>query len=138
MSLFDTINEHIKDAMKAREKERLDALRYMKAMLIENKTSKAPKDEQEVVIGHHKKLSDSLSTYPADSEMAEKIKVEISHVANYMPKPLTEEEVKGLIKGIIAANAGANMGVVMKELSPQIKGKFDGKRATDLIKEMLS
>ena len=62
--MFELITDDIKKAMLAREKERLDALRYFKSMLIENKTSKTPIGEMDVLIKHVKKLKDSLENFP--------------------------------------------------------------------------
>ena len=67
-NLFDTISEDLKSAMKQRQKVRLDALRYVKKLLIENKTSKKPRPEIDVMIAYNKQLSDSLEAYPKDSD----------------------------------------------------------------------
>lgn len=131
--MFDKINADIKEAMKAREKERLDALRYLKAMLMENKVSKSPKPELDVIISHVKKLEDSIGVYPEGSPQQEKIRLEITFLKPYMPEALDEEGVKTLISEIISGLDNPNMGMVMKELSPQIKGKFDGKKASQMV-----
>ena len=131
--MFDRINEDIKTAMKAREKDRLEALRYLKAMLLENKVSKAPKPELDVIIAHVKKLADSISVYPEGSPQQEKIRIEITFLKPYMPEALDEEGVANLIKEIISGMDNPNMGMVMKELSPQIKGRFDGKKASQMV-----
>lgn len=133
--MIDTLNSDIKDAMKAKEKEKLQALRYMKSMLMENATSKKPTEEMDVIVKHHKKLKESLENYPADHPMAIQTKAELIVVESYLPKQLTQDEVVAIIKDIIAKNEGANMGLVMKELQPQIKGRFDGKLASQLVKE---
>lgn len=135
--LLETISEDIKTAMKNKEKQKLDALRMLKARLIENKTAEKPIPELDAVISHAKKLKDSLELYPQGSEHATKIIEEISFLEPYMPKALSEEEVKNIILQIKAANAGANLGMVMKELTPQIKGRFDGKRASELVKSLV-
>ena len=136
--MIDQLNEDIKSAMKASEKDKLAALRYLKSMLIENKTSKAPIAEVDVAIKHVKKLKDSLDSYPAENPMVEKIKAEIQFLEPYLPSQLSEADVVSLIKKIVSSLAAPNMGLVMKELTPQIKGRFDGKRANDLVKENLS
>ncbi len=136
--MIDQLNEDIKSAMKASEKDKLAALRYLKSMLIENRTSKAPIAEVDVAIKHVKKLKDSLESYPADNPMVEKIKVEIQFLEPYLPSQLSEADVVSIIKKIISTLDAPNMGLVMKELTPQIKGRFDGKRANDLVKENLS
>lgn len=136
--MFDQITEDIKKAMFAKDKERLDALRYFKSMLIENKTSqKGPIAEMDVLIKHVKKLRDSLESFPPENEIRKKTEREITVLSEYMPKQLDEETVKGYIKDIIAGTPGINAGLVMKELSPKIKGQFDSKIANELVKAAL-
>ena len=137
--MFDLITEDIKKAMYAKDKERLDALRYFKSMLIENKTSsKAASPEMDVLIKHVKKLKDSLENFPAENEIRKKTEREIIILSDYMPKQLDEAIVKGYINDIIATNPGVNAGLVMKELSPKIKGQFDSKIANELVKVALA
>jgi len=137
--MFDQITEDIKKAMFAKDKERLDALRYLKSMLIENKTSKtAPIAEMDVLIKHVKKLKDSLESFPPENEVRKKTEREIIILSEYMPKQLTEDVVVGLIKEIIANTPNINAGLVMKELSPKIKGQFDSKIANELVKAALA
>jgi uncharacterized protein YqeY len=137
--MFDQITEDIKKAMFAKDKERLDALRYLKSMLIENKTSKtAPIAEMDVLIKHVKKLKDSLESFPPENEVRKKTEREIIILSEYMPKQLTEEVVVQFIKEIIANTPNINAGLVMKELSPKIKGQFDSKIANELVKAALA
>ena len=136
--LKDRVSKEIIAAMKAKDKTRLNVLRYIKKLFIENETSKKPVSNlMDIIISHAKKTKDSLEMYP-EGPQREEIEKELEIMAEYLPKPLTEDDVIALIKDIKAANAGANMGVLMKELSPQIKGRFDGKRATELVKASLN
>jgi uncharacterized protein YqeY len=135
--MFELITEDIKKAMFAKDKNKLDALRYFKAMLIENKTSKAPIAEMDVLIKHVKKLKDSLENFPDGNEIRLKTEKEIEVLSFYMPKQLDEQAVKNFIAEIMATNPGINAGLVMKELSPKIKGQFDSKLANELVKSML-
>lgn len=135
--MFDQITDDIKKAMIAKDKDRLDALRYFKAMLIENKTAKAPIAEMDVLIKHVKKLKDSLENFPEGNEIRAKTEKEIAVLGDYMPKQLDEATVKGYIQEIIAKNPGVNAGLVMKDLSPKIKGQFDSKLANELVKAAL-
>lgn len=135
--MLDQLNTDIKQAMKERDKERLQALRYMKSMLMENNTSKKPIPEMEVIIKHHKKLKDSLEMYPDGHPMKDQAALEIGIIETYLPKQLSEEEVSKLIDQIVGELDNPNMGAVMKELSPKIKGKFDGKKASQLVNQKL-
>ncbi len=137
MGLFEQVNADIKDAMKSKDKERLEVLRYLKSMLMENKTSKNPVGEQDVLIRHSKKMKDAIDTYPAGSELQTKAIKEVAILATYLPKGLEEDEVITIINDIITSQGTPNMGSIMRELTPQIKGRFDGKRANDLVKAAL-
>lgn len=136
--LFEQINEDIKQAMLKKEKEKLDALRGLKALFIENKTSKSPIAEMDVLINCVKKLKGSLESFPDGHEIKLKTEREIEILSHYMPKQLTSDEVKNIISEIIKNTPGANQGIVMKELTPKIKGQFDGKAASELVKSLLS
>jgi uncharacterized protein len=135
--LITKIGSEIKDAMRAKEKAKLSALRYMKSMLLENKTAKKPIAELDVIVKHSKKLKDSVEVYPEGSEQRTNILQEIEYVAAYLPAQLNSENVESLIKEIIGGNESPNFGMVMKELSPKIKGQFDGKMATELVKKII-
>lgn len=136
--IFDQITEDIKKAMFAKEKDKLDALRGLKAMMIENKTSKNPIGEMDVLINCVKKLKGSLDSFPEGHEIRTKTEKEIEILSVYMPAELSEEVVVAMIKQIIAKAPGCNQGLVMKELTPQIKGQFDGKKASELVKQYLN
>ena len=135
--MMDQISQLMKEAMKAKQKERLNALRYIKSLLTENKTSTKPIAEQDVVIKHYKKLNDSLELYKSDADKTNAIKAEMEVVAEFMPKQMEESEVVDLINEIKGKLDSPNMGAIMKELQPQIKGRFDGKRASQLVKDAL-
>ncbi len=138
MSLQEQINKDITTSMKNKEKEKLEALRFLKSLFIQNNTSVKPTDDQSVLISHVKKLNDSLVNFPDGSELKLKTQREIEIISYYMPKPLLQADVEKLIKDIKSKLEKPNMGDIMKELTPQIKGKFDGKLASDLVKQALT
>lgn len=133
MSMMDQVNSDIKEAMKAKQQERLDALRMLKAEYIKNNTATKPTDELSVTVAHAKRLQDSLEMYQAGTDAHTKILKELDIIKAYLPKAMEEAEVVALINDIKAKGA-KDMGSVMKELQPQIKGRFDGKRASELVK----
>ena len=137
-ALKDQVSEQIKAAMKARDKVRLNALRYLKKLFIENDTSGNPIDEQDIVISYAKKVKDSISMYPEDSPQRKELAQEVDVLQEFLPKQMTEKEVGALITQIKSSQAGPNMGSVMKELTPRIKGRFDGKKASQMVKEALA
>ncbi len=133
MTIMEQVNNDIKEAMKAKQQDRLDALRMLKAEFIKNNTASKPTDELSVTVAHVKRLQDSLEMYQAQTEAHDKILKELEVVKVYLPKALEESEVVAMINDIKGKGA-KDMGAIMKELQPQIKGRFDGKRASDLVK----
>lgn len=133
MTLMEQVNKDIVEAMKAKQQDRLDALRMLKAEYIKNNTAAKPTDELSVTISHAKRLADSLEMYQAGTPAHDKIVKEMDVIKAYLPKAMEESEVAAIIADIKARGA-KDMGAVMKELQPLIKGKFDGKRASDLVK----
>ncbi|HXH30154.1 MAG TPA: GatB/YqeY domain-containing protein [Bacteriovoracaceae bacterium] len=133
MTLMEQVNNDIKEAMKAKQQEKLDALRMLKAEFIKNNTATKPTDELTVTIGHAKRILDSLEMYQAGTPAYDKIIKEHEVIKTYLPTAMAEAEVVKLISDI-KANGAKDMGAIMKELQPQIKGKFDGKRASELVK----
>lgn len=136
-SLKDIVSKEIMAAMKAKDKIRLNALRYVKKLFIENDTSNNPQPELDIVISYAKKVKDSITQYPAESQQALDLAGELKVLEEFMPKALSKEEVVALIQSIKAGIEAPNMGAIMKELTPQIKGRFDGKEASQLVQAAL-
>ncbi len=136
--LKDRVSKEIIAAMKAKDKKRLDVLRYLKKLYIENDTAKKQVPELDITIAHAKKIKDSISMFPEGSSQIEGIKEEIAILSEYLPAQIDEATVIKMIKEIISSHEKANMGLVMKELSPKIKGVFEGRKATELVKSLLS
>ena len=137
MTLQEQITNDIKEAMKAKDQVKLGALRMLKAAFIHNNTSPKPTDDLSVAVAHVKKLQDSLEMFPAGSEQRTATEGEINALKGYLPAAMSEAEVVKLIAAI-KANGAKDMGALMKELQPQIKGRFDGKRASELVKAALA
>ena len=137
MEMMDRVSEDIQTAMKAKDKTRLNVLRFVKKLLIENKTAKQVIPELDVVIKYAKQLNDSLTQFPVESEQYKETQAELVVLKEYLPGPMSETEVQKIIDEIKQANPSANMGLIMKELGPHIKGRFDGKKASDMVKASL-
>lgn len=135
--MLERVTEDIKAAMKAKDKGRLDALRLLKSAFIENNTSAKPKADTEVAIAHVKKLKDSMEQFPAGSDEVAKIKNEIEYLAAYVPQPLSKEDFESLVKEFLGSNPDADFGTVMKAITPQIKGRFDGREASQIVKTIV-
>lgn len=135
--MLERVTEDIKAAMKAKDKGRLDALRLLKSAFIENNTSAKPKADAEVAIAHVKKLKDSMEQFPAGSEEVAKLKSEIEYLAAYVPQPLSKDDFETMVKEFVSSNPGADFGTVMKAITPQIKGRFDGREASQIVKTIV-
>jgi uncharacterized protein YqeY len=135
--MLERVTEDIKAAMKAKDKGRLDALRLLKSAFIENNTSAKPKADAEVAIAHVKKLKDSMEQFPPGSDEVAKLKSEIEYLADYVPQPLSKDDFETMVKEFISSNPGADFGAVMKAITPQIKGRFDGREASQIVKTLV-
>jgi uncharacterized protein YqeY len=149
MNLFDQISEDLKSAMKAREKERLEALRNIKKVLIEARAAKGANselDDQEVVkvIGKlAKQGQDSANIYKeqARPDLYEAEMAQVRVYEQYLPKKLSDEELAAAIQKIIAtvgASGMKDMSKVMGIASKQLAGKADGKDIADKVKSLLN
>jgi hypothetical protein len=148
MNLFDQISEDLKSAMKAREKEKLEALRNIKKVLIEAKAAKGANselDDQEVVKAISKLAKqgrDSATIYKEQSrpDLYEVEMLQVEVFEQYLPKKLSAEELSVAISEIIAATGASgmkDMGKVMGIASKQLAGKAEGKDISDKVKALL-
>ena len=136
-NLKDQISDGIKAAMKAKDKTRLNALRYVKKLFIENDTSPKPKGELDIIIAYAKKVKDSATLYPEGSDQVTEIMAEHKVLSEFLPAQLSQADVQTMIDTIKAGLDTPNMGMIMKDLQPQIKGQFDGKLASQMVKDAL-
>ena len=149
MSLFETISEDIKSAMKARDKVRLETLRNIKKVFLEAKTAPGANDTLEdaqalkILQKLAKQGKESAATFQqanrqdlADGELAQ-----VNVIEEYLPKPLTNEEIEAQVKAIIAqtgATSMKEMGKVMGIASKQMAGKADGRVISEIVKKLLA
>lgn len=149
MNLFDQINEDLKSAMKAREKEKLEAIRNIKKVLLEAKAAKGADselDDQEVmkVISKlAKQGQDSANIYKeqARPDLYEAEMAQVRVYEQYLPKKLGDEELTAAIQEIIASVGAAgmkDMGKVMGIASKKLAGKAEGKDIADRVKSLLN
>lgn len=146
MSLLSDLNEDIKTAMKSHDKERLSVLRMVKASLqnatIAKREDLSSDEEIAVVSRERKQRNDSLEEFKkADRpDLVHAIEKELAIVNEYLPKQLSEEEVRNIVKDTIVeieASSMQDMGKVMSALMPKVKGMADGKLVNQLVKEEL-
>lgn len=148
MSLQEKISEDLAKAMKSGDKTRVDTLRMIRAQLIEFSKRGAdhnitPEDEISILTSAAKKRKEAIEEFRKANrlEMVEKEESELKIIQEYLPKQLTEEEIKEIIKKYITetgASGQKDFGKVMPLVMKVLKGKADGKLVQNLVKELLS
>lgn len=147
--LFEQISNDIKEAMKARDKVRLETLRNIKKVFIEAKTAPGANDTLEdadalkLLSKLAKQGKESAATYVqqnrqdlADAELAQ-----VAVIEEYLPKAMTEDEIEAAVKEIIAATGAQGMkdiGKVMGMASKQMAGRADGRVISGIVKKLLA
>ncbi len=148
MALKETIEAGIKDAMRAKDADRLRALRAIKSMILLEETSGSNANglsadaEIKILMKAAKQRKDSLDVYLTQNrpDLAEKEQAELSIIEEFLPKQLTEAELTEKIAAIIAqvgATSPADMGKVMGVASKQLAGLADGKAISVKVGELL-
>lgn len=147
MSFTDKINADIKTAMLAREKEKLEVLRDIKSKLMLEATSGAGEVTEEVamkiVMKLHKQRMETYAIYVEQNreDLAKDELFQAQVIETYLPKMLSEDEIREEVKAAIAqtgASGPQEMGKVMGVLTSKLAGKADGKIISALVKEELS
>ena len=148
MEMFDRISNDIKDAMKAKDKVRLETLRNIKKVFLEAKTAPGANDTltDEAAIKIMQKLvkqgKDSATLYSeqgradlADAELAQ-----VAVIETYLPKQMSAEELEAALRTIIAevgAEGPKDMGKVMGTATKKLAGLAEGRAISAKVKELL-
>ena len=148
MALIDELSAALKEAMKAKDKPKLDAIRQVQTEIAKKKSEKGEEATDELVLGvissYVKKMTKAVEEYKSlgdrGIEMAEKIQFEIDFLSGWLPEQLSEEDVAKLVDEVLAdlgevdmSQMGRIIGAVMA------KGEgIDGSIVSKLVKEKLS
>jgi uncharacterized protein len=148
MSLTEQINTDIKNAMKAREKDKLAALRDVKSKLLLEATSGgdgeiSEEQENKIVMKLYKQRMDTYKLYTEQGrqDLADDELFQAKIIEAYMPKMMSEEEIKEEVTKAIntlGATGPQDMGKVMGALTKVLAGKADAKIISSLVKDTLS
>jgi uncharacterized protein YqeY len=142
MSLLDQVQDDVKAALKAGDRERVHALR-----LIADALQKAEKDNGgepvEVLQRERKRRLEASEAYREGgrTEMADAEQREADLIASYLPEQLSDEELNAIVGDAVAqsgASSPQEMGKIMSLVMPHVKGRADGKRVSAAVKEMLT
>jgi uncharacterized protein YqeY len=149
MELEKLINNDLKEAMKAKDKRKLEALRAIKAALLLEKTGKDVADgeipesvELKLLQKLVKQRKESATVYREQNrpELAEEEEYQTSIIEKYLPEQMSEEDIKAVVKQIIeetGASSMKDMGRVMGMATKKLAGKADNKLISTFVKEML-
>lgn len=149
MSLFDQISEDIKEAMKAREKEKLEALRGIKKVMLEAKAAEGANGElsdQEslkIIQKLAKQGADAAAIYKEQgrNDLYETEMFQVKVFESYLPAKMSDAELTKAVQQIIAevgATSMKDMGKVMGIASKKLAGLAEGKEISDKVKALLS
>jgi uncharacterized protein YqeY len=147
VSLIVTIEDEIKEAMKAHDAERRDALRLIVNALkgSEKELQRPLSDDEELQVlqRERKKRVEAADAFRngGREEQAATEERELAILEEFMPEPLSEDEIEEIIDDAIAevgATSMADLGRVMADVMPQIAGRADGSTVSQIVREKLA
>ena len=147
MSLIGRLEQEVKDAMLARENDRRDALRLILSSLRSSeKDLQRPLSEDEelqVLQRERKKRQEAAEAFRSGDreEQAANEEAELAILEEFMPEPISEDDLERIVDDAIAENKATSMrdmGRVMADVMPQIAGRADGSAVSQLVREKLA
>jgi hypothetical protein len=147
MSLAEQIEKDVIAAMKAKDPVKVSTLRMLKSAL-GNYLIQAKKDKAEdpevlgIITKQAKQRRESVESFEkaGRKDLADKEKAELVILESYLPKQMTDDELRAVVQKAIVwsdAKSPADMGKLMKVLMPAVQGKADGKRVQEVVKTLL-
>ena len=147
MSLIGRLEDELREAMLARENERRDALRLILSSLrsAEKDLQRELSDDEELQVlqRERKRRHEAAEAYRDGGReaLAQKEEAELAVLEEFMPAPLSEDELERIVDDAIAETGATNMrdmGRVMADVMPQIAGRADGSAVSQLVREKLA
>ena len=147
MSLIARIEDELKQAMRARDQVRTDTLRMTLASLrsAEKELQRPLKDDEELQVlqRERKRRTEAAEAFRSAErrEQADKEERELAVIEEFMPAPMSEEDVERIIDDAIAetgATSLRDLGRVMADVMPQVAGRADGSTVSQLVREKLA
>ena len=147
MTLREKINEDMKAAMKARETEKLGAIRLLTSALKQKEVDERIELTDEIVLAIIEKMlkqrRDSIEQFTAGNrlDLVAKEEFEVGVLSAYMPQQFSEAEVFAILDGVIAetgAISAKDMGKVMTALRPKVAGRADMGKLSGMVKTRLA
>lgn len=146
MSIKDVLNQDMKAALKAGEKNRLSVIRMAKSAIlyVEKEKLHELNDEEiiEVLFREIKKRKHDIEEYRrlGKDEVVRSLEQEVAILSDYLPQQFTSEEIEEIIRQTIfevGANSIKDMGKVMSAVMPKVKGRADGGLVSNFVKKLL-
>jgi uncharacterized protein len=147
MSMIERLEAELKQAMAARDSERRDTLRLILASLrsAEKELQRPLHDDEELQVlqRERKRRTEAAEAFRAGDreEQAEDEERELAVLEEFMPEPLTEDELEEIVDDAIAevgATSMRDIGRVMADVMPQVAGRADGSAVSQLVREKLA
>jgi uncharacterized protein YqeY len=147
VSLISRIEEELKEATLARDAERRDTLRLILSALrgAEKELQRPLKDDEELQVlqRERKRRNEAADAFRAGGreEQAAAEERELAILEEFMPAPLSEEEIEEIVDDVIAevgATSMRDLGRVMADVMPQVAGRADGSTVSQLVREKLA
>ena len=148
MALADELSTALKEAMKAKDKPKLDAIRQIQTEIAKKKSEKGEEVSDELVLGvissYVKKMAKAVDEYKSlgekGEEMANKIQFEIDFLTTYLPEQLSEEEVEKIVDDVLGELGDADMSQMGRIIGAVMaKGDgIDGSIVSKIVKGKLS
>ena len=141
----DKLMAAVKDAMKSKDNQRRDTIRLLQAAFkqveVDTRKELSADEELDILTKEAKKRRESIDELEKAGRDAGGEQYELDLITEFLPAQMSEDEVRKLAKQAIAetgAKEQRDMGRVMAKLSPQTKGKADGKLVSTIVRELLT
>ena len=148
MSKIDEVRSAMMAAMKAKDKERKDALSALLTALknkaIDKRADLTEEEETQVTLKEIKQPKETIEMTPADrTDILTECNSRLAVLEEYAPKMMDEAEIKAVVSEVLTslgldAPTAKEKGKIMKELMPKVKGKADGKLVSEVVASFLS
>ena len=148
MSKIDEVRSAMMAAMKAKDKERKDALSALLTALknkaIDKRADLTEEEETQVILKEIKQLKETIEMTPADrTDILAECNSRLAVLEEYAPKMMDDAEIKAVVSEVLTslgldAPTAKEKGKIMKELMPKVKGKADGKLVSEVVASFLS
>ncbi|MDO4600569.1 MAG: GatB/YqeY domain-containing protein [[Ruminococcus] gnavus] len=148
MSKIDEVRSAMMAAMKAKDKERKEALSALLSALknkaIDKRADLTEEEEGQVILKEIKQLKETMELTPEDrTDILAECQSRLAVLEEYAPKMMDTEEIKAVVSEVLStlgleAPTAKDKGKIMKELMPKVKGKADGKLVNEIVASFLS